>query len=202
MHVVIHEGNAKLRYFDIETSASRRSALRRTLLLQGSVTERGAHALLDYPANRILKVTLAQTRPISEITLLFDDDATAMQWQIAIRVAVSSTIPEPISQLSIVPRDPALSVCIVCLGEIASSADAIRCPHGQHCIHKGECFEGCVASQVSDARRDPGLFNMRGNRICCPACPNSSRTWDDADIQRFIKRSTWQASMRIRVRSF
>ncbi len=188
MHVVIHEGNAKLRYFDVQSSS-----LRRTLLLQGCVTERGTHGLLHYPADCTLKVKLAETRPLSEITLLFDDDDTAMQWQNAIQTAASSTVPVLTSQLVNAPP-AALSSCIVCLGEIASPTDAVCCPSGQHHIHKSDCFEGCVASQVSDARRDPGLFNLRGNHICCPACPSKSRTWDDADIKRFVKSSTWQAS--------
>lgn len=190
VHVVIHEGNAKLRYFDLQTGV-----LRRTLPLQGCIIERGTNGLLGVSANCTLKVTLAQTRPLSDITLLFDDDTTAMQWQNAIQFAVSNTIPEPTSQLSIAPAAASLLQCLVCFDEIASPSDAIRCPNGQHCIHKGECFERCVASQVSDARKDPGLFNSRGNHICCLACPlNKKNAWNDSDIKRFAKSSTWQAS--------
>jgi hypothetical protein len=189
VQVVIHEGNAKLRYFDLHTGI-----LRRTLPLQGCIIERGTNGLLGVTANCTLKVTLAQTRPLSDITLLFDDDATATQWHDAIQIAASSKFRQLTSQHSIVPAAASPMQCMVCLGDIASPSDAIRCPNGQHTIHKGECFESCVASQVSDACNDPGLFHSRGNRVCCLACPlNTKNAWNDSDIKRLVKSSTWQA---------
>jgi hypothetical protein len=192
---VIHEGHAKLRYFDLGTGV-----LRRTLFLEGSRSERGSQALLNYEANCTVVVTLAQSRPLSNITLLFDDEHTATQWQHAIAFAVSSSIPPPVIQNDPArpshpspQQPPRLPQCIICLGDITSASSAIHCPNSQHHIHKGECFDGCVQSQVEDARRDPGQFNSRGNRICCPACPQrGAGAWADADIKRHVKSSIWQ----------
>ena len=199
VQVVIHEGHAKLRYFDVGTGV-----LRRTLFLQGCQCERGAQPLLQFAANCTVCVSLAQSRPLSSITLLFDDEQTARQWQQAISFAVSSTIPMPSQPdaphaaaiFNPIPRPtapPALQ-CIICLEEIPSVANAIRCPTGQHYIHNGDCFDGCVQSQVDDARLDPGQFHSRGSCICCPVCPTKRGGWTDADIKKVVKGSTWKVS--------
>ncbi len=195
--VVIHEGHAKLRYFDVGTGV-----LRRTLFLQGCQCERGTQALLQFAANCTVCVSLAQSRPLSSITLLFDDEQTARQWQQAISFAVSSTIPVP-SQPDVPnaaaicnprPTPPPALQCIICLEEITSVSNAIRCPSGAHHIHTGDCFDGCVQSQVHDARRDPGQFHSRGSCICCPACPIKRSGWAQADVKRVVKGSTWKVS--------
>lgn len=190
VHVVLHEGTAKMRYFDVDTGA-----LRRTLQLQGCRVERAAQDVLGFPANCVIKVALLAQK-LSDVTLMFDDEATATQWQAAIQFAVSSTATDPATQ--IVPLSSCAAAacapnCTICLDDIVSSAEVIYCPCGQHFIHKGECFRRCVEWQIDAARQDPGQFDARGGAICCPACKSKGTSWADADIKRLVESKTWQA---------
>jgi len=192
VHVVLHEGAAKMRYFDVDTGA-----LRRTLQLEGCRVERAAQDVLGFPANCVIKVALLAQK-LSDVTLMFDDEATATQWQAAIQFAVSSTTSDPATQIAAVALSscaPAACApnCTICLDDIVSSAEVIYCPCGKHFIHKGECFRRCVAWQIDAARQDPGQFNARGGAICCPACKSKDTAWADADIKRLVESKTWQA---------
>jgi hypothetical protein len=158
VHVVLHEGTAKMRYFDVDTGA-----LRRTLQLQGCRVERAAQDVLGFPANCVIKVALLAQK-LSDITLMFDDEATASQWQAAIEFAVSSTAPDLATQIAAVPLSSCAAAaacapnCTICLSDIVALAEVIHCPCGQHFIHKGECFRRCVEWQIDAARQDPVWF--------------------------------------------
>ena len=202
VHVVVHEGRAKLRYFDLESGA-----LRRTLLLEGCGIERGTLSILGFAANCTLRVHLAGSRSFASITLFCSSDAHACEWQHAMQDAVSrsqaalSTHPTDSVHAPLTPHLPAatLAQCSICMCEIDSQADAVCCPTGQHFVHKGECFDSCVESQIAVARTDPGQFHSRGSKICCPSGYHRGGAWCDADIKRHCKRDTWQVKPARRV---
>ncbi len=207
VHVVVHEGRAKLRYFDLESGA-----LRRTLLLEGCRIERGAVSMLGFAANCFFRVHLAGSMPFANISLFCDSRAHASEWQHAIHDAVSRTQaanslhPSDSLRAPLIPTATilaaALAQCPICMCEITSQADAVCCPTGEHFVHKGECFDSCVESQIAVARADPGQFHSRGSRICCPSGYHRGGAWCDADIKRHCKRDTWQVKPAHRVHMF
>ena len=200
VHVVVHEGRAKLRYFDLESGA-----LRRTLLLEGCRIERGTVSMLGFAASCFLRVHLAGSRPFANISLFCDSDAHASEWQHAMQDAVSRTQaatslhPSDSLHALLIPTIPAaaLAQCPICMCEITSQSEAVCCPTGEHFVHKGECFDSCVESQIAVARADPGQFHSRGSKICCPSGYHRGGAWCDADIKRHCKRDTWQVKQLI-----
>ena len=197
LHVVIHEGRAKLRYFDLGGSI-----LRRTLLLEGCRIERDAHSLRGFAASCSLRVHLAAPSPFASLTLFCDNDAAASVWHQAMLDAMSlARAAQPVQpcdslRAPLIPTAPAVALaqCSICLDDIMSEAEAVCCPARAHFVHKGRCFESCVESQIADARHDPAQFQSRGNTICCPVGHHHCGAWCDADIKQLCKRDTWQVS--------